>query len=55
MEKINSENIISALFLLGFNKVDVLLYMCVLAKLTLDNQSEEWFNFEVVVFSFLFC
>ena len=49
MEKINSENIISALFLLGFNKVDVLLYMCVLAKLTLDNQSED------EDFSFLFC
>ena len=55
MEKINSENIISALFLLGFNKVDVLLYMCVLAKLTLDNQSEEWFNLEDEDFSFLFC
>ena len=55
MEKINSENIISALFLLGFNKVDVLLYMCVLAKLTLDNQSEEWFNLEDGDFSFLFC
>ena len=55
MEKINSENIISALFLLGFDKVDVLLYMCVLAKLTLDNQGEEWFNLEDEDFSFLFC
>lgn len=55
MEKINSENIISALFLLGFDKVDVLLYMCVLAKLTLDNQGEEWFNLEGEDFSFLFC
>lgn len=55
MEKINSENIISALFLLGFDKVDVLLYMCVLAKLTLDNQIEERFTLEDEDFSFLFC
>ena len=55
MEKINSENIISALFLLGFDKVDVLLYMCVLAKLTLDNQVEERFTLEDEDFSFLFC
>lgn len=55
MEKINSENIISALFLLGFDKVDVLLYMCVLAKLTLDNQNEERFTLEDEDFSFLFC
>ena len=55
MEKINSENIISALFLLGFDKVDVLLYMCVLAQLTLDNQIEERFTLEDKDFSFLFC
>lgn len=55
MEKINSEHIISALFLLGFDKVDVLLYMCVLAKLTLDNQIEERFTLEDEDFSFLFC
>lgn len=55
MKKINSENIISALFLLGFDKVDVLLYMCVLAKLTLDNQVEERFILEDEDFSFIFC
>ena len=55
MEKINSENIISALFLLGFDKVDVLLYMCVLAKLTLNNQIEEQFTLEDEDFSSLFC
>ena len=55
MEKINSENIISVLFLLGFDKVDVLLYMCVLAKLTLDNQVEERFTLEDEDFSFIFC
>ncbi len=55
MEKINSEKIISALFLLGFDKVDVLLYMCVLAKFTLDNQIEERFTLEDEDFSFLFC
>ena len=55
MEKINSENIISALFLLGFDKVDVLLYMCMLAKLTLDNQVEERFTLEDEDFSFIFC
>ena len=55
MEKINSENIISALFLLGFDKVDVLLYMCMLANLTLDNQVEERFTLEDEDFSFIFC
>ena len=55
MEKINSEHIISALFLLGFDKVDALLYMCVLAKLTLNNQIEEQFTLEDEDFSSLFC
>lgn len=55
MEKINSENIISAIFLLGFDKVDALLYMCVLAKLTLDTQIEERFTLEDEAFSSLFC
>ena len=55
MEKINSEHIISALFLLWFDKVDALLYMCVLAKLTLNNQIEEQFTLEDEDFSSLFC
>lgn len=55
MEKINSENIITALFLLGFDKVDVLLYMCVLAELTLNNHGDEWFVLEDKDFSAIFC
>lgn len=37
MEKINSEILISTLFLIGFDRVDSLLFKYVLGKLSIDN------------------
>ena len=46
MEKIDSEIIISSLFLMGFNQVDSLLYTYTLGKITTDNIFEETFEFK---------
>ena len=37
MEKINSEILISTLFLIGFDRVDSLLFKYTLGKLSIDN------------------
>ena len=37
MEKINSEILISTLFLIGFDRVDSLLFKYALGKLSIDN------------------
>lgn len=54
MEKINTESIISSLFILGFDKVDSILYTYLLGKLTIDNQKLDIFYFEEESFSELF-
>lgn len=51
MEKINTEAIVSSLFVLGFDKVDSLLYTYLLGKLTIDNQKLSLFDFEEKPFS----
>lgn len=54
MEKINTESIISSLFVLGFDKVDSILYTYILGKLIIDNQTLELFKFEDKPLSNLF-
>ena len=46
MEKINSEILISTLFLIGFDRVDSLLFKYVLGKLSIDNIEKKDFIFE---------
>lgn len=54
MEKISTEAIVSSLFVLGFDKVDSLLYTYLLGKLTIDNHRLSLFEFEEKPFSELF-
>lgn len=54
MENINTEAIISSLFVLGFDKVDSILYTYLLGKLTIDNQKLNIFYFKEESFSELF-
>ncbi len=46
MEKINSEILISTLFLIGFDRVDSLLFKYALGKLSIDNIEKKDFIFE---------
>ena len=46
MEKINTEILVSALFAIGFDKVDALLYTYTLGQLSIDNQQLDLFEFE---------
>ena len=46
MEKINSEILISTLFLTGFDRVDSLLFKYTLGKLSIDNIEKKDFIFE---------
>ena len=46
MEKINTETLVSSLFVIGFDKVDALLYTYTLGQLSLDNQKLQLFKFE---------
>lgn len=43
MEKINSEILISTLFLIGFDRVDSLLFKYVLGKLSIDNIKKRFY------------
>ncbi len=54
MEKINTEELISSLFIIGFDKVDLILFTHTLAKLSLDNRKEKNFVFEDNAFSDIF-
>lgn len=51
MEKINSEILISTLFLIGFDRVDTLLFSYTLGKLSVDNIEGKYFIFEEKEFS----
>lgn len=44
MKEINTETIIIMLLLLGFDRVDSILYTLVLGKLIIDNQTTKMFN-----------
>lgn len=46
MEKINSEILISSLFILGFDKVDTIIYTLLLEKILEDNYHNHMFVFE---------
>lgn len=46
MEKINSEILISTLFLIGFDRVDSLLFKYTLGKLSVDNIEKKEFIFK---------
>lgn len=46
MKEINTETIIIMLLLLGFDRVDSILYTLVLGKLIIDNQTTKMFNVE---------
>jgi len=46
MEKINTEELISALFIVGFDKIDSLLFTYTLGKLSIDNRVMQTFEFE---------
>lgn len=46
MEKINTEILVSSLFVIGFDKVDALLYTYTLGQLSLDNQKLQLFELE---------
>lgn len=54
MEKINTEAIVGSLFVLGFDKIDSILYTYLLGKLTIDNQKLSLFEFEERPFSEIF-
>ncbi len=45
MEKINTEILVSSLLKIGFDKVDSLLFTNTLAKLSIDNQKSQLFDF----------
>lgn len=46
MEKINTEILVSSLFIIGFDKVDALLYTYTLGQLSIDNSKLQMFEFE---------
>lgn len=46
MEKINTEILISSLFIIGFDKVDSVLYTYTLGQLSIDNSKLQMFEFE---------
>lgn len=46
MEKINTEILVSSLFLIGFDQVDAMLFTYTLGKLSIDNQKLNLFKFE---------
>ncbi|MBR4231244.1 MAG: hypothetical protein IKR74_03705 [Bacilli bacterium] len=54
MEKINTEMVVSSLFLVGFDQVDTLLYTCVLGQLSIDNQEMQLFEFSDIELSAVF-
>lgn len=54
MEKINTEMVVSSLFLVGFDQVDALLYTCVLGQLSIDNQEMQLFEFSDIELSAVF-
>lgn len=45
MEKINAETLIIGLFLIGFDRIDPVLFTYVLGKLSIDNQKLKLFEF----------
>ena len=46
MEKINTEILVSSLFIIGFDKVDGLLFTYTLGQLSIDNHKLQLFEFE---------
>ena len=46
MEKLNTEILINSLFIIGFDKVDSVLFTYTLGKLSIDNCKERLFEFE---------
>ena len=46
MEKINTEILVSSLFSIGFDKVDVALFTYTLGQLSIDNKQLQLFEFE---------
>ena len=46
MEKINTESILSALYILGFEKVDPVLFTLVLGRVSIDNSKNRLFKFK---------
>ena len=46
MDIINSEIVVSSLFVAGFDKVDVFLYTYTLSQLSIDNRKTKLFSFE---------
>lgn len=46
MEKINTEILVSSLFIVGFDKVDNLLFTYTLGQLSIDNHELQLFEFE---------
>ncbi len=55
MEKISAEDIISSLFILGFEKIDILLYICTLAEISLNQKAKDYFLFDDSDLSSRFC
>ena len=46
MEKINTEILVSSLFIVGFDSVDAALFTYTLGQLSIDNQKTQLFEFE---------
>ena len=46
MKIINTEALVSSLFVIGFDKIDSILYTCTLGALAIDNQKLNMFQFE---------
>ena len=46
MKIINTEALVSSLFVIGFDKIDSILYTYTLGALTIDNQKTNMFQFE---------
>lgn len=46
MKIINTESLVGSLFIIGFDKIDPILYTYTLGRLTIDNQKTKIFQFE---------
>lgn len=55
MEKINAEDVILSLFILGFEKIDILLYICTLTEISLNQEAKFGFDFSDSDLSSKFC
>lgn len=54
MKEVNTEEIIGSLFVIGFDRIDSILYTYTLGKMVIDNQEMKKFSFKDVKLSTIF-